>query len=155
MTEPRIFDIYKDSIEKVPLSEVECIDGHGEFLPTLLICQDGDVLKKCSKQKVLTYPLPKTNFEIMYSRLLLFSPLKSEEELYENNLHDMYHKLNDEGDDTIIRTNERRLFPMKILRPNSVNVVAEHEDVENVEEMNARNCSLRLIVFLFILCVLL
>ena len=47
-----LFDIYKDSIEKVPLSEVECIDGHGEFLPTLLICQDGERTANTGKENI-------------------------------------------------------------------------------------------------------
>ena len=108
-----VYDLFKDAIEKIPLSDVECIAG-GECLPTFLLCNDGDVMKKSKKRRVLTYPYPGTSFEMMYSRLLLFYPLKDEGELFENNLMDMYEKRNEYEDDTIVNSNERKLLPMKI-----------------------------------------
>ena len=60
------------------------------------------------------YPDSKSNYDVMYSRLLLFFPLKSESELNENNLKEMYTRLTDDQDETIVNHNERKLFPMKI-----------------------------------------
>ena len=130
-----IYDLFKDAMGKIPLSEVECIAGKGEYLPTFLICKDGDVLKKFSKRRVLTYPKPGSSYEMMYSRLLLFYPLEAEAELYENNLMDMYKRLSKDEDDTIVNSNERKLFPMKIQKPNPLYVASENDDavIENVE----------------------
>ena len=37
---------------------------------------------------------------------------------YENNLMDMYEKQNGDEDDTIVNSNEKKLFPMKIQKLN-------------------------------------
>ena len=44
-----VFDIFKDSLATIPTSDVECVFDSAENLPDFLICQNGDVLKKCSK----------------------------------------------------------------------------------------------------------
>ena len=76
----------------------------------------------------------------MYSRLLLFFPLKSEAELNENNLTEMYTRLSDDQDDTIVNYNERKLFPMKIQNPSPL-IFDEEEDgtdyqVETLDDLS-------------------
>ena len=80
------------------------------------------------------YPDSKSNYDVMYSRLLLFFPLKSESELNENNLREMYTRLTDDQDETIVNHNERKLFPMKIQKPTSSILVGEEDDTDQEVE---------------------
>ena len=61
--------------------------------------------------KVLVYPRPKSDFDTMYQRCLLFLNLKSENELLENNLKQMFIQ-----SEAMIDQNERKLFPMKLMK---------------------------------------
>ena len=72
---------------------------------------------------------------MMYGRLLLFYPLKAEAELYENNLMNMYKKLNKDENDTSVNSYEKKLFPMKIQKPNPLYIFSGNDEavIENVE----------------------
>ena len=97
---------------EIPLSDVKCASGEG-VLPTYLLCTNGDVLKKRSKQKIMLYPKPKANYDLMYSKCLLFYPLTSENELLGPGLKEKFAQLDKEGLGTIVECNERKLFKMK------------------------------------------
>lgn len=104
-----LFQTYSGEAE-VPKSEDKCVSSD-EYLPEMLLCLNGDVLKKRKTMKVLVYPRPKSDFDTMYQRCLLFLNLKSENELLENNLKQMFIQ-----SEAIIDQNERKLFPMKLMK---------------------------------------
>ena len=51
---------------------------------------------------------------MMYSRLLLFFPLKSEDDLFVSDLRDKFSMLHHSGQGTVIDVNERNLFLLKV-----------------------------------------
>ena len=73
--------------------------------------------------KVMIFPEPNSDYEKMYSRCLLFLPLKSESELIEN-LRKKYEEFED-----VINRNEKKMFPKKILKCRGL--VTEHDDIES------------------------
>ena len=103
-----------ESLE-IPESDVECVSGSGN-LPEFLICSNGDALKKRKNKKLLTFPKPKSSFEEMYQKCLLFLPLKTEVVLLEPNLKDKSSELNEKGDSTLVEYNEKKFFEMKIFK---------------------------------------
>ena len=56
-------------------------------------------------------------------------------ELYENNLINMYKKLNKDENNTSVNSYEKKLFPMKIQKPNPLYIFSENDEavIENVE----------------------
>ena len=99
---------------EIPLSEVESV--YGSKLPQFIICKNRDVLKIRKRKKILILPKCWSNYEVMYQKCLLFLPIKTEYELHEN-LREMYGEMNNEGTETIVRMNERKLFEMRITKP--------------------------------------
>ena len=69
-----LYKIYADS--NVPNSEVKCVCSEGT-LPNFIWCKNGDVLRKRLKQKTIVYPKPKSSYDKMYSRCLLFFPIST------------------------------------------------------------------------------
>ena len=61
----------------------------------------------------MLYPKPKANYDMMYSKCLLFYPLTSENELLGPGLKEKFAQLDKEGLGTIVECNERKLFKMK------------------------------------------
>ena len=114
-----------DSLE-IPGSDVECLSGNGT-LPAFIVCNNGDVLKKRKKKKLLTFPRLKSSFEEMYSKCLLFLPIKSEEVLLEPNLKERFTELNEEGNATIVESNEKKFFKMKVFKATAVKDSNEEE----------------------------
>ena len=106
----KLSKIYHEAGCEVPLSTVECVSSSSEetlFLPEYLLLTNGDVMKKRSTQKVLTYPrFPKCSYEDTYSKLLLFYPLGCEEELLSGNIRDLLHQTNDDNEN-VVEENER------------------------------------------------
>ena len=117
---------------EIPGSETECVCGD-ETLPAFIICTNGDVLKKRKKMKVLTFPKPRSKYDEMYSKCLLFLPIMSEEELLDQNLEERFGELNEEGDKSIVRYNEQKFFKMKVFETSSVREPHE-EDLVNGED---------------------
>ena len=66
------------------------------------------------------YPNARSEFDLMYSRLLLFYPLRSEDELLESDMKEMYSQMGPSEDGTIIDLNERNLFKKKIQLQNPI-----------------------------------
>ena len=90
--------IYVDGNVEVPLSEVKCVQS-SEFIPEFLVLGDGEIMKKRKERKILAYPSKhKTLYDAMYTRLLLFYPFQSEEELLLSDLADIYRKTNSENE---------------------------------------------------------
>ena len=115
-----LFELYDES--EVPKSEVECVHIEGS-LPEYILCRTGQVLKKRKRMKVMILPEPNSDYEKMYSRCMLFLPLKSESELI-----DAPRKKYEEYEDVINR-NEKKMFPKKILKRRVL--VTEHDDTED------------------------
>ena len=114
-----LFELYDES--EVPTSEVECVHVEGS-LPEYILCRTGQVLKKRKRMKVMILPELNSDYEKMYSKCLLFLPLKSESELIDDP-----RKKYEEYEDVINR-NEKKMFPKKILKRRAL--VTEHDDTE-------------------------
>ena len=100
---------------EVPLSDEDLISTEGK-LPEYILCTNGDVMKKRSKRKIIVVPKPKSKYEEMYSKCLMFLPIKSEEELLDYNLKEKFEQLNKEETGRVVEINEKKMFPMKVLK---------------------------------------
>ena len=116
-----LFETYNNVLGNIPLSDITAVNSEdGDKLPTYILCKNGDVLKIRSKQSILMYPNARSEFDLMYSRLLLFYPLRSEDELLESDMKEMYSQMGPSEDGTIIDLNERNLFKKKIQLQNPI-----------------------------------
>jgi hypothetical protein len=131
-----LFKVYADS--NIPRSEVPCVNSE-ETLPNFILCRNQDVLQKRSKKKILAYPQPRSEYNKMYSRCLLFLPLASENELLRFDLKDKYLQPNKDGSGTVVDMNEKNLFKMKIQVPmdvsNEGNVLEDDEEGDDEESL--------------------
>ena len=50
-----LYSVYSESLDKIPPSEVKSSIS-GKFLPSLIICSNGHVLRIRKKRKILSYP---------------------------------------------------------------------------------------------------
>ena len=95
----KLSKLYIEAGCEVPQSTIESVFSSEEeqlFLPEYLLLSNGDVMKIRSSPKVLVYPrFAKSSYDDIYSKLLLFYPLKSEEELLTVNLRDLISQTND------------------------------------------------------------
>ena len=98
---------------EVPASDEECVSSNAT-LPNYILCKNGDVMKKRRKKKIMVFPQPKTQYDKMYSKCLLFLPLKSEGELLEPNMIDKFKEMTNSGLETIVDFNEKKMFKKKI-----------------------------------------
>ena len=63
---------------QIPASEIKSVVNPLIMLPKVLLCQNGDVLQIRNKKKILIYPISIKEHFMMYTRCLLFHPLKLE-----------------------------------------------------------------------------
>ena len=134
-------ETYRNSMDIIPLSDEHCVNAgeDREMIPDFLLCRNGDVLKKRAKRSVLVYPEAKSKFDTMYSRLLLFFPLKREEDLFESDLRDKFSMVHHSGQGTVVDVNERNLFQLKVQPTLSVPTTqddGEHSDHNQDDESN-------------------
>ena len=105
-----IAETYKNI--EIPLSEDAAICSCKK-LPEYIICKNGDVLKKRRRKKVLILPRYRSEYNLMYSKCLLFLPIQSEVELITSDLKELYEQRNEEGK-MLVEKREKMLFEMKI-----------------------------------------
>ena len=105
-----IAETYKNI--EIPLSEDAAICSC-KNLPEYIICKNGDVLKKRRRKKVLILPRYRSEYNLMYSKCLLFLPIQSEVELITSDLKELYEQRNEEGK-MLVEKHEKMLFEMKI-----------------------------------------
>ena len=110
-----VYELFAGNLELIPVSEVESVLGG--FLPKFIICRNGDVLQIRKLSKVLLLPNPKSEYEMMYQKCLLYAPIRDEAEL-QADTKGMYRKINDEGD-IIVEVNEKKMFKFKIMTENT------------------------------------
>lgn len=80
-----LLELYKDHLDKIPRGNIMGISG--QYLPSYIICQNNQILKLRSKMKVLQIPdFQPLSKEYMYSRVLLYYPLKPGEKIDSNRL---------------------------------------------------------------------
>ena len=122
-------------MDKIALSDTKCVSSSDDsgMLPNFILCNNGDVLKKRKKKCVLVYPLVKTNYDMMYSRLLLFFPLEREDDLC-GDLRDKFMKEHEDGQGTVVNVNERRLFPFKVQNTLDAQLVYVEESSSEEDE---------------------
>ena len=110
-----LFEVYRNQLEKIPASETSYLLSPEEMMPSLLLTENGCVLKKGSNCKVLCYPsYEKMSKKWKYSRILLFFPLQPNADVSEDQIEDLFYKRNEmapldsnSGRLTIIDNNER------------------------------------------------
>ena len=129
-----IFETYKDAVDKISSSEVPFAnpEDENEMMPEFLICRNGDVLKKRSKQGVLMYPQAKTSFDMMYSRLMLFYPLEREDDLFEGDISELFFEKHSVGEGTVVDVNEKILLKLKIQKAPTLPVRMNQDDQSGV-----------------------
>ena len=97
----KLTKLYSETGCEVPQSTIESVCSSEEellFLPEYLLLSNGHVMKKRSSPKVLVYPrFAKFSYDDSYSKLLLFYPLKSEEELVTGDLRELISQTNDDN----------------------------------------------------------
>ena len=97
----KLTKLYSETGCEVPQSTIESVCSSEEellFLPEYLLLSNGLVMKKRSSPKVLVYPrFAKFSYDDSYSKLLLFYPLKSEEELVTGDLRELISQTNDDN----------------------------------------------------------
>ena len=131
-----IYQTYINCLANIPLSDTKCVSPveESELIPSFLLCRNGDVLKKRTKLSVLVYPLAKSTYDIMYSRLLMFYPLESEDDL-SSDLRSKFLKQHEEEQGTVVDVNERRLFKYKLQEiKTNLDEQLEHSDESFGEE---------------------
>ena len=143
----KVFELYNERLDRVPDSEVKSVMGG--FLPKFLLCTNGDVLQIRKRAQVLLFPQPKSEYEMMYQKCLLFSPIKHESELQESNLREKYLQRDDEQNEKVVTLNERKIFMFKLLNEDTYvsdedenshdhgeDVTVEDDDEEEVDGEN-------------------
>ena len=100
-------------LDRVPDSEVKSVMG--ESLPKFLLCSNGDVLQIRKRPLVLLFPKPKSDYEMMYQKCLLFSPIKHESELQQSCLRDKYLQCDEDQNEKLITVNEKKIYKYKLL----------------------------------------
>ena len=114
---------------EIPLSEDDGVCSCKK-LPEYIICKNGDVLKKRRKKKILILPTYRSEYNIMYSKCLLFLPIVSEAELITTDLKEMYEQQNNDGQ-LLVEIHEKRVLGMKIFQPKESIEVEEEEKEES------------------------
>ena len=130
-----LYETYINSLDKIALSDTKCVSSSDDsgMLPNFILCNNGDVLKKRKKKCVLVYPLVKTNYDMMYSRLLLFFPLEREDDLC-GDLREKFTKEHEDRQGTVVNVNERRLFPFKVQNTLDAQLVYVEESSSEEDE---------------------
>ena len=101
-----IFQLYHDKIDQITATGGKSVVG--ENYPDIILCANGDVLKRRKQFKVLTYPTLMDENEVRYSQVLLYYyPLESLEQV-ERSVDELFYKtVEDKRDRTVAKENER------------------------------------------------
>ena len=121
-----LFPVYHHKLSQIEDSDVLTLNEK-ELLPTIILCENGDVLQKRKSQKIIRCPL--THYlsdEYKFSKCLLFSRLSSYEELTLDSADTLFEKCVDPTKPMDSVTNPR------------------------IVEFNERYCVLRIICLVFI-----
>lgn len=106
---------------QVPPSEIKAILDDRIMLPKFIICSNGDALKIREKKKIMITPKSYDDYEMMYSKCLLYLCLKSESEIRDISRYDLGCKYREEHPDfpncSIVEVHERKLFPFLLQKP--------------------------------------
>ena len=107
-SEPK-FQVYRDRMDKIELSDVESIRGN-EKLPELVLIENGDVLQKRKQPKIIKYPeYSNDSFEFRHSQVLLFHKIERKEDLCEKQkVEDMFILCDDNGVNVVEKN--RKIF---------------------------------------------
>ena len=118
-----IFDTYSNI--EIPKSDTDAICTN-EKLPNYILCKNGDVLKKRQERKILHLPDIEDSRDLMYSKCLLYLPIKSEDELKGCRLSEIFKQVNTTGVPAFqVELNEKKAFPKKPLKLTEVDLLDE------------------------------
>ena len=112
-----LFSLYSNKIDQIGSSDTLGIVGDDK-MPEIILCSNGQVLKKRKTMKILNFPTYEDgSTKFKYSRVLLFYPLAAGRELLEDDVDRLFYETNeDQPKDkynrrlTIIENLERKLF---------------------------------------------
>ena len=113
----KLFPLYSNKLDQIGSSDTQGIVGDRK-MPEIILCSNGQVLKKRKSMKLLNFPTyEEGSSRFKYSRILLFYPLAAGFEVSENDVDRMFYETNeDQPKDkynrrlTIIENMERKLF---------------------------------------------
>ena len=81
------------NVNEIPLSDVRSVVCPEHFIPEYLVIDNGDVLVKRKKKKLLTYPtFTELTYKFKYCMVLLFFPLSNYAQIEEEDLNEMYYR---------------------------------------------------------------
>lgn len=103
----QLFEIYSDKITSITMSDEKSILG--EPFPDIILCSNGDALKKRRNFKILISPMLNEEAEVQYSKVLLYYPLETLDQLSGDSVEGLYRQRVPDTDEetTIVAKNER------------------------------------------------
>ena len=108
---------------EIPKSDTDAIST-GERLPNYILCNNGDVLKKRQQRKILRLPELNDSRDQMYSKCLLYLPIRSEDELRGCRLAERFKEINTIGIPAFqVELNEKKAFPKKPLKLTEIDLL--------------------------------
>ena len=99
----------------IPFSDEDSACSGGK-LPEVILCRNGDVLKKRKRRKILVTPKSKNRREEMFRKCVLFLPIESELDLRYDLLEEKYGQVNMKELALVVEVNEKKVFPMKVFK---------------------------------------
>ena len=128
--------LYENS--QVPPSEIQSAFDDRIMLPKFILCSNGDALKIREKKKIMITPKSFNDYEMMYSKCLLYLCLKSESEIRDISRYDLGCKYREKHTDfpncSIIEVHERKLFPFLLQK-----LKIEDEDLVENETVDSHS----------------
>ena len=108
------FQVYKDRLDKIDLSDVVSVSGN-EKLPVLVLIENGDVLQMKKGPKILKHPeYPNDSFEFRHSQVLLFQQIERRDDMdNKQKVEDMFIHCDDNGVN-VVEMNRKKFY--KIVR---------------------------------------
>ena len=101
------YEVFHDRLNKIPMTEIESVSGV-ENLPELILCQNKDVLEIRKRSKVLMFQSydPET-YDHKFSQVLLYTVVDRYEDLTQDNVQEIFDKVDEETGEQIVKRNKR------------------------------------------------
>ena len=101
----QLFSLYRNKLEEIPKTETIGVVGD-EKMPDLILCSNGQVLKKRKTMKILNFPTYEPgSTKFKYSRILLFYPLPPGTQVSDDDIERFFNEKND--DQPVDKYNQR------------------------------------------------
>ena len=113
----KMFGMLRANMDTISNSEHQASIIEGTPYPDFVLCENGDVLKRRKRFKILKYPsYDPESFDFKHSKVLLFYyPLRGLEDITEENIDDFYESVN--GDNLKMVEENEKLFLQNLRKP--------------------------------------